>query len=203
MLMHAHRPSACVSGRGFVLLEVLISIVILSVGLLGLAKLQGSTRQLQMESYQRAQAVVLLQDMVSRLSANSKAAGCYAISDITSGAPYLGSGGTVPTTCAAGTGTSAQQATATQDLTDWNDLLQGASEQETSGVNAGKMQGAMIDARGCVSYDATNNVYIVTVVWQGLMTTTAPAKLNCGISTYPDDKARRAVSAVVLIPTLS
>lgn len=201
MLIHAHHRPTRVSGRGFVLLEVLISIVILAVGLLGLAKLQASTRQMQMESYQRAQAVVLLQDMVSRLSANIKAAGCYAISDVTSGTPYVGTGGTVPTTCAAGTGTGAQQATATQDLTDWNNLLLGTAEQAGT-VN----QGAMIDARGCVSYDAATNVYIVTVVWQGLMTTSAPnTGLPCAMNTYGPEAlgVRRAASAVVNIATLS
>jgi len=185
--------------RGFVLLEVLISILILAFGLLGLAKLQASTRQLEMESYQRAQAVVLLQDMVSRLSANVKAADCYAISDLASGSPWLGKDATnIPTSCSYGTAT--QQAAAAKDLTDWNNMLLGVSEvDQSSGAN----EGAMIDARGCISYDAANNVYVVTVVWQGLMATSTPSGLSCGSNQYSPADARRAVSAVVRVPTLS
>lgn len=198
MLMTARDSRSRASTRGFVLLEVLISILILAFGLLGLAKLQASTRQLEMESYQRAQAVVLLQDMVSRLSANMKAAGCYAISDINTGAPFLGTGATAPTTCAAGSGTTAQQQTAAQDLADWNNMLLGSSELGSSGK-----EGAMIGARGCVSYDSLNNVYVVAVVWQGLMATAPPKGLSCATGQYqPTDNSRRAVSAVVRVATL-
>jgi len=183
--------------HGYVLLEVLISIVILAVGLLGVAKLQASTRQLEMESYQRAQAVILLQDMVSRLTANRYSASCYAISDPTSGAPYLGTGESAPTSCASGAGKTAQQDAAVADLGQWHNLLIGSSEKlGTDNV------GAMIGARGCVTYDAVNDVYVVTVTWQGLMATAAPTGLNCAKDTYGDDAMRRAVSAVVQLAKL-
>ncbi|HEY0563491.1 MAG TPA: prepilin-type N-terminal cleavage/methylation domain-containing protein, partial [Methylophilus sp.] len=49
--------------QGSTLLEVLITIVILAIGLLGLAGLQSRLHVSEMESYQRAQALVLLNDM--------------------------------------------------------------------------------------------------------------------------------------------
>ncbi|HCU54759.1 MAG TPA: type IV pilus modification protein PilV [Gammaproteobacteria bacterium] len=184
--------------RGYVLLEVLISIVILAIGLLGVAKLQASTRQLEMESYQRAQAVILLQDMVSRLSANRASASCYAITDLSTGTPYLGTGETAPGSCASGAGKTAQQNAAVADLGQWHNLLLGNSEQ--IGNNN---VGAMVGARGCVTYDAANDVYVVTVTWQGLMKTTAPSSgLSCAKDTYGDDAQRRAVSAVVQLAKL-
>ncbi|MDP2155736.1 MAG: type IV pilus modification protein PilV, partial [Sulfuricella sp.] len=58
--------------RGFGMIEVLVSLFILLTGLLGLAGLLARSQQAEMESYQRAQALVLLQDMVARINANRK-----------------------------------------------------------------------------------------------------------------------------------
>ena len=52
------------------MIEVLITFVVLLVGLLGLIGLQARTQQAELESYQRGQALVLLQDMVDRMNAN-------------------------------------------------------------------------------------------------------------------------------------
>ena len=53
--------------NGATLLEVLVTVIILAFGLLGLAGLQMQTRSVEMESYQRSQAMVILNDMVNRL----------------------------------------------------------------------------------------------------------------------------------------
>ena len=190
------QPSQRLPGRnerGVVMLEVMIAIVILAVGLLGLAKLQASTRQLEMESYQRAQAAILLQDMVSRFSSNKNAAACYAITDPASGAPFLGYGAAAPANCDIGTIT--QQATALNDLTQWHASLNGASETNEDGIQSG----AMIGARGCIAYDAAADVYVLSVVWQGLLESSAPPGLNCAAGLYGGEERRRAVSAIVRI----
>ncbi len=44
--------------------------VILAIGLLGLVGLQGRLHVTQVESYQRAQALILLQDMSNRIALN-------------------------------------------------------------------------------------------------------------------------------------
>ena len=193
------QSNQCLPGRnerGVVLLEVMIAIIILAVGLLGLAKLQASTRQLEMESYQRAQAAILLQDMVSRFSANRDAAACYAITDLASGAPYFGHGAAAPANCAIGTIT--QQTTALNDLTQWHALLNGASETAD-----GAAAGAMIGARGCISYDAAADVYVLSVAWQGLLESSAPPGLKCAIDLYGGEARRRAVSTIVRLADLT
>ena len=53
--------------------------IILLVGLLGLAALMTNSQKAEAESYQRAQALLLLQDMVGRINANRAVAGCYAV----------------------------------------------------------------------------------------------------------------------------
>ena len=59
------------------MLEVLVTIVILAFGMLGLAGLQSKIFIAEMESYQRAQAVVLMNSMVERINANRNAAATY------------------------------------------------------------------------------------------------------------------------------
>lgn len=176
------------SHRGFTLLEVLITLIVLAIGLLGLANLQSKMQVAQVESYQRAQAVLLLEDMVSRINANRGQAAAYA----TGGA--IGTGDAQPAICAEAT-------SAAQDLCEWSNALKGASE-----ANAGANAGAMIDGRGCVQEEQAPNlalctpgVYRVTVAWQGLNPTVVPA-LSCAENSYgANDALRRVVSLRTVI----
>ena len=62
---------------GFSMIEVLVSLLIIVFGLLGLAGLHVRIQQSEFESYQRAQALVLLQDMVERIHLHRVAATCF------------------------------------------------------------------------------------------------------------------------------
>lgn len=195
------------SGVGMI--EVLVALLVLLVGLMGLAGLGVQALRSEMESYQRVQALTLLLDMAGRINANRKVAACYAYTNATNGTPYLGINATVTPACA--TGTASQQAIAIQDMNDWSALLAGAAEK-AGGANAG----AMIGARGCVSYDATQEVisattglpiagsgaYVVAVAWQGLGDTFAPVGLNCGKNLYGSETKRRVVSSTIRIANL-
>jgi type IV pilus assembly protein PilV len=55
---------------GYLMMEVLITMFVLVIGLLGLAGLQARAHQAETESYQRVQALVLLRDMADRINAN-------------------------------------------------------------------------------------------------------------------------------------
>lgn len=179
-----------VRARGVGLVEVLITLVVLAFGLLGLAAFQAKAHVGTIESYQRAQAAVLLQDMQSRLSANGANAAAYVT------AAPLGTNSALATDCAAAA------AGKDRDLCEWNLALQGAAERR-SGNNAGAMQGA----RGCIELVRAMNdapgvctppVYLVTVAWQGMHPTKAPAQ-SCGKDQYGTDTHRRTVSARVAI----
>lgn len=193
--------TALSKSTGFSLLEVLITLVIISVGMLGLAGLQSRAQQAELESYQRAQALILMQDMVNRINTNRDAASCYAISseiDEDTGAwswngNYLGSGGVDPAPCAS-YGTTATREIADADLDEWKDLLLGSSET-LDGSNVG----AMVGARGCIAYDGTT--YTVSVAWQGLTPTTAPTD-QCGSGEYGNENLRRVVNTSIRIADL-
>lgn len=169
---------------GATMMEVLVSILIVVVGLLGLAGLQARINISEMESFQRAQAIVLLQDMVDRIHANGKNVDSY----IT--ASPLGTGVT-SANCATLHG-------ADRDLCEWNNALLGASES-TGGLKAG----AMIGARGCVTSVAATmpKIVMVSVVWQGINATIEPASTACGSGSYTT-KTRRALTANVMIGCL-
>jgi type IV pilus assembly protein PilV len=182
---------------GFSMVEVLVTMFILLVGLLGLVKLMLQSQQTEMESYQRAQALILLHDMAGRINANRTAAGCYAISDAAAGAPHIGAGSGALPTCSLG---SAEVYTlANSDLVAWDNLLKGAAE--TSGSTR---LGAMIGARGCVSFNPTSGVYLVSVAWQGISSTAAPVSgLACGRGLYGNEIQRRIVSTTLQIANLN
>ena len=198
---------------GSSMIEVLVTLIILMVGLLGLAGLMVQGQRSEVESYQRVQALILVQDMTGRINANRKVASCYAYTtNAANGTPYLGVGATAVPACTAGT--AAQNTQAIQDMTAWSSLLAGAAE--TSG---GNNVGAMVGARGCVSYDATQplinpasgtgiagtGVYTVAVAWQGLANT-AISTLNCAKGLYgtgANDAQRRVVSLTLRTGSLT
>lgn len=171
--------------RGTSMLEVLVTILILTVGMLGLAALQGKAHTSELESYQRGQALILLQDISSRMESNLSGAAGYITA--TSG---VGTGATDATVCT----TLATRAAI--DLCEWSKALKGSSEQKGT-----TKQGAMIDGRGCVA-SAGTNVYLVSVVWQGLNATAAPATA-CGTGLYDSETTRRAVTMTVRVPDLT
>lgn len=189
------RPGHPRHQRGATLIEVLVSLVILMLGLLGLIGVMIQSQRAQLESYQRVQALLLVQDMVSRIDGNRAAADCYVQ------AGFLGTGNT--TTPAMGACTfgvaTAQGARVTQDLLDWRNLLLGSAEVTGTGTQVG----AILSARGCITKGA-DGVFQVSVVWQGIQTGGAPpASVNCGSGLYGDEGLRRAVSVTVFPSTAS
>jgi len=72
------RPSVALSlERGVGLIEVLVAIIVLSIGLLGLAGLQASGMRVGQSSIHRSQAAQLAYDMVDRIRVNAPHATLY------------------------------------------------------------------------------------------------------------------------------
>ena len=183
------------SSGGSALLEVLITIVILAFGLLGVAGLQARIFVMEFESYQRAQAVTILNDIADRVASNRDAKEAYIAAS-----PLGGSGALAD--CSGMTDTA-------RDACELGNLLKGSGERQgNSGV------GAMNAAQACISrFEATatkafNRCQIgvqIDVVWRGRSPTIVPAA-PCGktgaaaglAGPYGDtDAYRRAVSTRV------
>jgi type IV pilus assembly protein PilV len=166
---------------GFSMIEVLVTIAILMIGLLGLAALQTNATIAEIEAYQRSQALVLVQDMADRIAANKVDAASYVISN---------TGATVVSPCPT-------TSIAVTDLCEWANKLAGAAEVTGGGSNVG----AMIGARGCVTQPTPNN-YLITVTWQGMRQSGfGVAGTNCGSGLYGTGQ-RRLVSVVVRVGLL-
>jgi type IV pilus assembly protein PilV len=184
---------------GALMIEVLVTIVIVVIGLLALLQMQSRLQKTEMESYQRTQALMLVNDMASRINTNRRNALDYeTISPIGVGMVCND------------IGTADVQA---KDSTEWCLALQGAAETSADDTSVG----VMIGGRGCVeATDASNTVFQVSVVWQGLVPVSAPPiassgiiGVTCGANLYNqagtdcvNDLCRRYVTTVVRIADL-
>ena len=189
--------------RGTSLVEVLVTLVILAFGLLGVAGLQAKMSLAEMESYQRSQALMALAEMTERMSASPALATSY----LNQGT--LGNGNTAqPTNCYPAP-PAAPLSVPARDLCEWNISLQGASER-----NSGTKVGGTMGAVGCITQLTASNpalgfctagIYRVSVAWQGMNPTQAPANgLSCGLGSFgPTDASRRVIAATVTVGTTS
>lgn len=177
--------------RGVSLIEVLVAILIAALGLLGLAGLQARAMNSEFESYQRGQALVLAVDMSERMRMNRSYSGTFKnVSSASDGTGFVGTDGSGRYALDCASSDHAIQA-----LCDWDSLLQGSAEK--SGTNN---IGAMIGARGCITYDAGSELagipdsgeFTVAVVWQGNSETVPPTvpgtgtPLHCADNLYKD-----------------
>ena len=182
--------------QGGMMIEVLVTIAITVTGMYGLLGVQGQLMKTEMESYQRTQAIMLLEDMASRLDTNRGAIDQYATTG--SSPAYTGVGISCDT---------APSSVQERDTAEWCEALQGASE-----VTGTDNSGAMIGGRGCVEEIGTGSgQYMVTVVWQGLTPIAPPpASVSCGANLYNQpagsacvaDRCRRFATTMVRIPNL-
>jgi type IV pilus assembly protein PilV len=170
--------------RGALLIEVLVAILICAFGLLGFAGMQARATSSEFEGFQRSQALVLIEDMVSRMNANRAHAGEYVAAGLIGDGPLED--------CAALAG-------AALDLCEWGNLIRGSAERR-----AGAGVGSMLAARGCITRPATStDRYTVAIAWQGILPTAgATSPCGAGDPLFPDDTLRRAVSSTVCIALL-
>ena len=76
--MHEAHYNAMRPHRGFTLIEVMVALVVLSIGMLGVASTFLQSVRLNRDAIYRTQAVYLATDMADRIRANSTALAAYA-----------------------------------------------------------------------------------------------------------------------------
>ncbi len=119
MIIHRSPKGRPSRQRGFSLLEVLIALLVLSVGLLGIAGLQTISLKFNHQSYERTQATTLISEMYEKIIANPQAATDGVFSAVAYGSPSssYASGG-CPAACATTT------ELATYDIQQWKLALE-------------------------------------------------------------------------------
>lgn len=137
LLRHSPRPS-----RGFSLIEVLVTLFILAVGLLGMTGMQNEALKYNHAAFLDSQAQFLLTDMVERIRANP-ASNTYVI-DFTEDE-------TVPTVnCTTTTCSSAQMSI--WDISEWRAMVEDAAY--------------LPDGESEISFDPLTRVYTISIRYE-------------------------------------
>lgn len=184
MLARAHHS-------GFSMIEVLVTAVIVSFGLLGIAGFQAKASVGETESYQRAQALGLLSDITERIRANPAQASSYVVNGT------VGTGDSQPSSC------TSLALGAARDMCEWSNALKGTSEKKGT-ANSGGLTGGLgcittIQAANPAAGTCTPAIYQVSIAWLGAHPTLSP-QLNCGRGAFgTDDGFRRALVSQVVI----
>ena len=210
------RPSAR-RERGFSLIEVLVTMTIILLGLLGVLATQARAAKVEFESYQRGQALSLVRDMEARLAASRAIVQTGFMTPAlssTDGSVYVGNG-IGAASFADGSGQCVAPAAgdalgaAKFEMCQWAQALQGAAAKDGS-ANVG----AMLGARGCLvrieppQANAIADFYIV-VVWPGIAAGTEPpddapaGRRYCASDTAFGTGLRRGLSMRVMVPDLA
>ncbi|MBQ0797954.1 MAG: type IV pilus modification protein PilV [Porticoccaceae bacterium] len=180
--------------QGVGLIEVLIAVLVLSVGILGVAALQITGKQALSDASQRSVATGLARDIAERMRSNP--------SELESYETTLG-GGTItePSTCRNSNCTTAQLAA--RDLFEWEQLLDGADETVVIG-GVTTNTGGLVNPRACITH--TLGKITVAIAWRGTTDQLNPTTSTCGesVTLYDTDNVRRRLLVInTYIATLS
>jgi len=189
--------------KGMLMIEVLITMLVVSLGLLGIAAMYIRSQQFADEAYQRYQALDIAHQLAEQLSTNrteaaKEANSAYVTNPIT-GTSLPGGSAFSPTSTCTGCDSVAM---AGLDMTAFNNAITGA--QKVKG--ASQKISALVGALGCVeSLGVASSVtdplrYRISVVWQGRQVSAAPIETTgCGGNALYGVGLRRVVSLEVQV----
>lgn len=162
---------------GMTLLEVMVAVFVLSVGLIGIAKLQVTSKQNNYDAIQRITATTLAYEIIERMRANP-----------THLADYVGANGTYilnydtitqePTpACNSSSATCDGDKLAAHDLWEFQEALNGVTEK-----NGNNYTGGLDSFTACISGPTTGaaDVYTIAISWRGRTALSNPTRNNCG-----------------------
>lgn len=177
---------------GFTLVELLVTVIIFSVGLLAIVGLQSVSKRANFEALQRTTASHIAFGLLEDMRNNGGSITSY----VTSGSLGGGSRGTVPgIDCrAAGADCSAEQRAAF-DLWFWENYADGSLELNDQGAVGGVLTPTI-----CINgpFDGSAGIYTVTVAWRGTVSLGNAAANGCGTGSgnYGDNNEFRRLVAM-------
>lgn len=189
--LHIRPSKKTNSVQGFSLIEAMITLFILTTGLLGVAASQGIAKKSAFESQQRTLASFIAMDIAERIHLNRteflNAPEQYAVASIITTSQTLAA-----PTCSSCSASDRR----TIDLLHWQDLLKGTQVTDNT-----RSVGGLIKADACIGYQTATGLITIIVSWQsrqkledGADTSIALAN-NCGNIS----KERRQLTITTLV----
>ncbi|WP_144210089.1 type IV pilus modification protein PilV [Shewanella donghaensis] len=177
--------------NGFSLIEVMVSLVILTVGLIGVFNLHIISKQGSYESFQQTQASYFANDIINRMRMNRSELTNYQGS-------YSGTTSAPAKACdviVGGNSTCSSVETRLWDLYQWERMFQGDNEK-SSGTNVGGLDSSV----ACVDINGRDVTVVMT--WRGVRASSdglsegSTFAKNCGTSS---DRRRALVIETAII----
>lgn len=175
---------------GFSLIEVLVAVVIFSIGLLGVAALQLTTIKLVSDTQYRSYATLLANDMIDRMRANSVA------SSLGRASPYNNPDKrfTVHPGCYGRTGTGSFNASAKctstemaeNDFSDWYAAIRGASASS----GRPEISALLPEGDGVVYVDSTSStltekpIFVIKIWWVERKDADNPGEVHSYVTSF-------------------
>ena len=159
---------------GFSLIELLVALIVFTIGLLAIAGLQTVSKQANHESLQRTTAAQVANGMLEDLRTNGGGIDTYLAAGDLGG----GSRGAEPApNCTSGSECNATEK-ATFDLWVWEQMIDGNLE-----MNAGTAAGGLVLPTLCIGGPLVGGAgtYQVTIVWRGSASITNVNASLCGL----------------------
>ncbi len=178
---------------GFSLIELLVALIVFSIGLLAVAGLQTVSKRANYESLQRTTAAQLANGVLEDMRTNGGGIDIYLAAGDIGG----GSRGAQPVpNCTAGAECNAAQKAAF-DLWSWEQMLDGNLE-----TIAGVAAGGLLLPTLCIAGPAAGGAgtYQVSIVWRGSATLTNVVVNTCGLASG-NYGAQNELRRIVQIPT--
>lgn len=160
--------------QGFSLIEVLVTTLVFSIGVLGVTGLGAFAKRATFESVQRSLAAELAYTLMEEMRSNKAAIGTYLAAGTLGG----GTVGTEPTPACDGAGANCSAIEfAAHGLWAWEQMLD--TGMETTNGNG---TGGLVTPTACIAGPGGGaaGVYAVTIVWRGVTEMTDPGINACG-----------------------
>lgn len=176
--------------RGVSLIEVLVTLVVIAVALLGSASLQVLSKRANHEAVQRTNASQLAFDFLERVRSNKSALEAY-VPQANLGQGSQGTAAAVDCSADGADCTAAQ--IAAYDLWQWEQLLDGATVTDANNA----VLGGLLNPTVCVTGPAGgfSGVFTVAITWRGVTEGVDPTINACGAASglYGDNDEYRRV----------
>lgn len=176
---------------GASLIEILVAVFVVSIGLLGVARMEIFAKQANFEAIQRTTASQVANDIIEKMRANPAELASYAGQTVGDGTLAIPGTDCTSTVCS-------NADVVAWHIWEWEQLLIGSAEKA-----GGNNTGGLDRPRGCITGPAGGaGEYTIAIAWRGNSPMSNPNSTNCGegMDLYGDNEEyRRVITMTVFI----